>query len=321
MKFFSPWLRLFRFPNLPTVPGDALAGGVVALFAANISVWENCACFGGPHNCFYPIPVSNVINAVFGASLVVLFAYMFGLADNDIAGAKSDAIDAPERPIPAGEITLAQAKLARTTCLLALVVTAYLFKITYIYPVAVALLAAIIIYNRFKGFLLMGLCRGLGLVCGVVVVLWSTDILSVLWSADILSAFFAWTLYTAGITWLASDEHIAERGMGKFRFVPGLAVLLPLALMWRTPKVIEWTVFIVFSLAAYAIWFRAVWPLGKTHAPAVRRRAVGRAIGALMLIQMGFIFAYEEESLWIAIAILFLARFAIRFFQPKITGS
>ena len=306
----SPWLRFFRFPNLPTVPGDALAGGALAL----------------PFNWFF----AEQIWHFYGAALVVLFAYMFGLADNDVAGAKSDATDAPERPIPAGEITLAQARLARTACLLALVLTVYFTKFTYAYPLILALLVCIVIYNRFKGFVLMGLCRGLGFLIGVLAVAGDLHTFSDLVSRRpaYVIAFLAWTLHTAAITWLASDEHKAEKSMGVFRFIPGMATLLPIIAVATIDvefRIVS-TVVIIFNLLAYAAWFRTVWRLGKPHTPEIRRRAVGGAIGALMFMQAGFVAICAFGGGWIlSVAVvfvfLFLARLSIRHFQPRITGS
>ena len=59
-----PWLQFFRIPNLPTAPGDALAGAVMGV-----------ALTGG-----------DVRHALV-AGAAALFLYMYGLADNDIVGA------------------------------------------------------------------------------------------------------------------------------------------------------------------------------------------------------------------------------------------
>ena len=92
-----PWLRFFRVPNLPTALGDAAAGSALAF-----------AMLAGGE-----APSDGVLAAFLAAAAAELLLYLFGLADNDIAGAESDARDAPDRPIPSGEISLRAARVAR----------------------------------------------------------------------------------------------------------------------------------------------------------------------------------------------------------------
>ena len=71
-----PWLRFFRVVNLPTVPGDVLVGAsVVTALSTHATGMSRLLC---------------------AACLVSVFMYMFGLAQNDILGAKTDV----GRPIP-----------------------------------------------------------------------------------------------------------------------------------------------------------------------------------------------------------------------------
>ncbi|MBR1589173.1 MAG: hypothetical protein IJ658_12705, partial [Kiritimatiellae bacterium] len=65
-----PWLQFFRLPNLPTAPGDALAGAAVLM----------CFSAGG-------------FAQAAAAGAAALGFYMFGLADNDIVGVSADARD------------------------------------------------------------------------------------------------------------------------------------------------------------------------------------------------------------------------------------
>ena len=78
------WLRLFRVVNLPTVPGDVFVGAALMSFFS----WR-------------------AMSGLAAAACASVFLYMFGLADNDIVGAKGDS----GRPIPDGEITLGAARL------------------------------------------------------------------------------------------------------------------------------------------------------------------------------------------------------------------
>ena len=137
------WLKLFRVVNLPTVPGDILVGA---------ALWP---CFAG---CAWSIRQS-----AFAAAAGVML-YMFGLADNDIAGAKNDR----GRPIPDGDISIGAARIARGFCLFAAIAAAAIGNMPrFWWPAAFTLALCVVVYNRTKWSVLMGACRALNVVCGV----------------------------------------------------------------------------------------------------------------------------------------------------------
>ena len=136
------WLRLFRVVNLPTVPGDILVGAAAAA-AAGLSV---------------------AMRPLAGACAASVLLYMYGLADNDIVGAKSDG---PERPIPAGEISATAAHVAKGLCLCGALALGVAFALpTAWWIVTISLTASICLYNRTKLPALMGLCRALNVIAG-----------------------------------------------------------------------------------------------------------------------------------------------------------
>ena len=138
----NPWLRLFRVVNLPTVPGDILVGAAAAA-AAGLSV---------------------AMRPLAGACAASVLLYMYGLADNDIVGAKSDG---PERPIPAGEISIVAAHVAKGLCLVAALALGVAFALpTAWWIVTISLTASACLYNRTKLPALMGLCRALDVIVG-----------------------------------------------------------------------------------------------------------------------------------------------------------
>lgn len=143
------WLRFFRIVNLPTVPGDVLVG----FAAAMTSVPSQSSATG------------TVTTSILAACLASCFLYLWGLADNDIVGAKTDT----NRPIPRGEISLGAARIARALCLIGAMACAVLGGLTTAWSVvAGALLVAMVVYNRTKWSPVMGLCRGLNVLCGVM---------------------------------------------------------------------------------------------------------------------------------------------------------
>ena len=84
MKIRS-WLQFFRLPNLPTAPGDALAGAAFLLQDG----------------------AGGFAQAV-AAGAAALGIYMFGLADNDIVGVDADSQGRSDRPLARGDISIFQ---------------------------------------------------------------------------------------------------------------------------------------------------------------------------------------------------------------------
>ncbi len=294
----KPWFQLFRLPNLPTAPGDALAGAAVALALA-----------GGN------------LRAALVAGGAALFLYMYGLADNDIVGAVADAETAPERPIPRGAISVRAAKCARSACLFAALLLAALFNLPPgWWLLATILTGAIGLYNRLKGAWLMGLCRGLSVLCGGVAVL-PPKLAGTPALGAVGAMAFGWMLYVVAVTKLSEGEDHDSAGLGGWRYCLGLSALAPLAAgvffadsrMWLLPTLgCAWT---------FAAWCVLVWPLGAAHSSAVRRLSVGRAIGALLYLQVGFILiAPTNAFVAVAVVLWFAARF-IRRLAPSIGGS
>ena len=91
------WLQLIRPPNLFTVPGDAIAGNLIA---------------GGVPGC------APDLQQVLLPALAVLFLYVGGLIGNDLADLAEDARDRPFRPLPGGRVSCAQARVAAVLCAL-----------------------------------------------------------------------------------------------------------------------------------------------------------------------------------------------------------
>jgi 4-hydroxybenzoate polyprenyltransferase len=140
--------------------------------------------------------------AVIAATCAAVLFYLFGLADNDILGAPTDR----GRPLPNGEITRRAAVLARAFCLMGALVSGAAAGLPAGWWVAAgALVAAVIAYNRLKLSLLMGLCRGLNVVCGALAVAAAGDfhppfILKLTLVAAV------WTVYIAAVTAYSAGE-------------------------------------------------------------------------------------------------------------------
>jgi len=140
------WLQLFRVPNLFTVPGDPLAGFLIAT--------------GGRLD-------SRAVCAV----LASLCIYAAGLAMNDLADFAEDKRERPKRPLPSGAISRSAAWIVVANLILLGLGLCFLVG-----PEAVLMgfgtVLGVVLYNFLTkripviGALNMGLCRGLSLLIG-----------------------------------------------------------------------------------------------------------------------------------------------------------
>ena len=319
----NPWLRLFRVPNLPTAPGDALVGAAFMMPAGDA-----------------------MLPQAFAAGVGVLFMYMYGLVDNDLADATADTSNAPDRPIPRGEISSRAATVMMFACLIAASLLPNWIvwhfrpgeRLPFLWnAVMVLLICCIYAYNRKKRAWLMGACRGLSVVCGGIAV-WVPDyhpytqrLLPYCWYlfAALIVVAVGWGAYIASVTKLSEGEERPSEGLGNRRFVLGLSAFLPLlgfVPIACTPGVM-FTSCVPFILpvagccCAFVAWCIAVAPLWLPHGPQERRRAVGRTIGALIYLQIGFMLVWPRLSFLVAAVGLWLASRLVRRLIPHISGS
>lgn len=210
-----PWLKFFRVVNLPTVPGDIWVGAVAAWWSAGII-------------CDYGAPLFN-------ATISGVLLYMFGLADNDIVGAAADE----GRPIPDGQISLRAARIARAVCLISAIAVGLapdpvaLRPLPWMWwPAAFALLCAIVVYNRTKSWALMGLCRGLNVVCGGAVAYGALTSYAECANARIVDcwplavAAAVWTVYIAAVTKYSEGEEMDMAKKRRVGFLVGAIIYL-----------------------------------------------------------------------------------------------
>ena len=319
----SPWLRFFRVPNLPTAPGDALVGAAFMMPAGDATLPQ-----------------------AFAASVGVLFMYMYGLADNDLVGASTDAVNAPERPLPRGEISRGAATAAMFVCLLAACLLPN-WVLRFVRPGAqmplawnvamIVLMSCVYLYNRLKRAWLMGACRGLSVICGGMAA-WVPDLhpytqklLPESWwlllSLGVLA--MGWSAYIGSVTKLSEGEERASEGLGNRRYLLGLSAFLPL--LGFVPSAcmpgVEFTSCVPFILpvtgccCTFVAWCLAVAPLWLPHGPEERRRAVGRTIGALIYLQIGFMLIWPRTPFLAAAAVLWLVSRLVRCLVPHVSGS
>jgi len=209
---FNPWFRLFRLPNLLTVPGDPLAGFLLA---------------AGPFDSPHVLPLL----AATGTSLCL---YLFGLAINDLVDLEVDRIERPERPLPAGELTRPQVRMAAIALALSGLNLALAAGRSVLFLASV-LAGLILAYNAslkhrpWPGALSMGLCRGLSLFIGVAAA--RPDLFSRAPDTVLLPPLFAvagLTCFVAGLTAIARTEMTDEKSATALRWLPFCALLIAL---------------------------------------------------------------------------------------------
>ncbi|MBL7134359.1 MAG: UbiA family prenyltransferase [Phycisphaerae bacterium] len=186
------WCQLLRAPNLFTVPGDPIAGYVLA---------------GG---AFAGAGCAKLV-ACAGASLLL---YCSGLIFNDLFDLKKDRRHRPDRPLPAGKVSPVTAVLVAAVLMGGGVVLAAPAGPDALL-VAGVLAAAILLYDAATkripalGAVNMGLCRAMSAVLGACAAI-DAPVLPFLGRASAASHIGPYTLfvfvYIAIVTLFASYE-------------------------------------------------------------------------------------------------------------------
>ena len=221
-----PWFELIRLPNLLTVPGDVLAGWLLAHGTAR---------------------APDLHAAALAAGGVLLYA--FGLIQNDLADLEVDRRERPARPLPSGRISRPSGAHASTALLCAGLLAC---AIGGGVQAGIMLAVLIVLYNQgakkdaLAGPAVMAACRAMNLLLGA-----STAGVFPLRVWLCAGALFAWI---AGVSVLARHETTSRRiGPRLIGFL--LSLLLPLQ-----------AVFCLLSGAGRLAWIcagalLAVWPL------------------------------------------------------------
>ena len=302
-KALWTWLQLLRAPNLFTVPGDPLAGYILASFGS----------------------VGPAIFCAVGASLCL---YAAGLLDNDLADLAEDRAERPARPLPSGAArprAVATTAIALTAAGLLLAAAA---GVTTFY-VALVLTGLIALYNhctkplRVVGALNMGLCRGTSVLLGATAAPHGDLTIPLLFRGRLEPlhiAMLTMTVYIAAVTNLARHETketapAAAKGLplaallfGTIAFLrdlphPSLAGGLTQLFAELTPSTF-WSVLFLFVVAA-SISGKIAWSLAQDPAPPIPP-AIGQSIRLLLLLQAAFCAANGSPAGAIAAMLLMI---------------
>lgn len=291
----SPWLQLLRPPNLLTVPGDPIAGYLLASADGAVE------------------PVR-----LLAAAAASLCLYAAGLLVNDLADQQEDARERPERPLPSGRVEPRAVLAAAAALFIAgLAICWQLGEAARL--VGLALAISILLYDlggkriRIAGAFNMGLCRGFSLLLGAA----ATPAGQWLAPAPTL-AFDVLVLYVAAITHLAREE-MTPRRRGVVRWGPafvlaaGFALLAQLNPVRALPTILIFCGGFIFAAVitlsvgdAFDVALphdapRAVFVLDKELRGWLVPRLIGLLLGTILLLQASLVAAAdagEASMVW-----------------------
>ena len=261
------WLQLVRVPNLFTVPGDPIAGFMLAI------------CSGS----------TPTLSLLFPCVCTSLLLYAGGLISNDIFDIKCDLEERPDRPLPSGQIKMRSAVIA-TVILNALGIASAACINTTALVTAVILAGLILLYNAVTkhvpvtGAITMGLCRGVSFMLGVTAAGGSVLLLPA------IAVFVGISLYIAAVTVVASHETKKQPVRGR-RLPWAILVLMFGALYYSLLRAgidpNPTALVVSVGCAAAAICWTSM--IGRSLVgepePEMTARSIGKLIRALLPIQ------------------------------------
>ena len=280
------WLQMLRPPNLFTVPGDPLAGWLLASLASGgaleIEPWQ-----------------------VVLAAMASLLLYAGGLLQNDCFDLAEDRLQRPDRPLPAGRASPGAVLVAAFALALCGLTAAEMASPAS--GLAAAILAVTMTaYNfgakrvRLLGPMLMGTCRGLSLLVGAGLAGPAGLRLPGVWlSAAGLTAFIA------AVTLIASRETEAIR-VGPRRWAPAAIVAGWLGILPAVLPPGGVTTWVALVPAGWAVFWmvRCAGRLKGQPAPRAVQQTIGQFIGGLLFIQAALASHGHAPGLWIAAGLL-----------------
>jgi 4-hydroxybenzoate polyprenyltransferase len=298
---WKAWLQLVRVPNLLTVPGDPIAGFLLAKAAGFPGEAPRFALLAR-------LSVDSPWAAAGMAAAISLLLYMAGLVDNDLSDLAEDRADRPSRPLPSGQIGVRAARAAFAALAAAGLILAAVGGLSSL-AVAACLLMAVRIYNHAAkripvvGPLLMGSCRALSLLLGAAAAGWRAELsLPVLVPAAVLG------LYVAAVTAIAAGETRSEK-LALRRWLPALVLALGCGAVACAAGSAA-GVRPAIAGVILALWAALLGTgLSGRPAPALVQASIGRLIRGLLFVQLIFAVAAGAPALaagLVAVALWFL---------------
>jgi len=314
------YLRLLRAPNLFTAMADSAMG----FFFVNAAwAWKD-----GKFESL--LPAGYLILGLLVCSSTLLYAA--GVVLNDVFDYKLDIDERPDRPLPAGDISLGVARVVgwnmlslgfMLACGVAWLLSNYPpAKVDHVWAgssaiinlrpalVALALAAMIVAYNAvlkrtLLGPLAMGSCRMLNVLLGM-------SVLRQPWGPEHYLVAGAIGVYIVGVCWFARDEVGRSRRAhltgAMLVMLAGAAMLgvLPMVTNNLLPHIVQdpssW--YLPFGALSVFVAVRCLWAIAEPS-PGRVRMVVTQSILALIILDASV--CYAARGTWaLAIVILIL---------------
>jgi len=284
------WLQLFRAPNLLTVPGDPIAGFVLAAAIPGEDISRPGLRMGF-------------------AAAVALLLYSAGLLWNDWFDLPEDQRERPGRPLPSGRIRTGHVPLVANVLVALAVSTAAIAGRATLW-VAVALGIVVLAYDWFlkrlplAGPLAMGCCRGLSVLIGAAAFGGAG-----LTAPPVLAASAGITLYVAAVTWLARGE-TKRRPVSAQRVAIALAFVVWMAAVAAGLHAVgdaaaRWVWAMLAMAAMGLLWVvGCLAALGGVPVPAKVQRVVGGLIRGIILAQAALVLTAGWTGFGLAVALM-----------------
>jgi 4-hydroxybenzoate polyprenyltransferase len=281
------WIQLLRVPNLFTVPGDPLAGFVLA-------------CLAIPGECAPPVYKPILL------PFISLLLYASGLILNDYFDFEEDRLERPSRPLPSGRITPFSALYVGLILAICGILIAFSIGIVT-GMLSIILVLFILGYNAyFKSLLLigplsMGLCRGFSFLLGSGSFGWKG-----IFNLPVISTFICLSLFIASITHIASKETMAYEE-GGFRWIPLIIIscwILALLLIGHVYTYPSKFIPLFLSFVIFGWTYYSGSLLVHLAPPEVIQKTIGRFIRTLILIQAALVSLIGGGFIALAMVIL-----------------
>ncbi len=266
----KPYLALVRIPTLFSAMSNVFAGYFIGKTVI-VPMGSDTSLIG--FAAFGPALPPGLLAS--GALI------MAGMALNDVADAKVDARERPERPIPSGAIAFPTALALSMVLMFGALVLLFLTNILSA-QVGLGLVLAIVGYNfLFKGTFLgpasMGVCRALNLLLGMSLT-WAHWPPAPEWDIRLTWPLLSLFGYILLITFLARDEVAGNTRFRTRTFLIGIGIgwvswLLLATVFLPVPYLISALVVLGMFLFLLREPYMALWSLPSP-------RNTGRSIGA-----------------------------------------
>lgn len=272
------FIRLMRLANVVTAVADVLAGIAISGYFTSSEDY---------------LPVLLLCISTVGL-------YSGGIIFNDVFDAGLDAIERPERPIPSGMISLAEATVFGALFFGIGVGAAALFQ-TESLLIAILIVLACLTYNRWAkhytvwGPINMGLCRGLNLMLGMSILTYQMENW---WFLGLIPL-----IYIASITIISRGEvHGGSRKMLRIAAVLYAVVIISILAVSASMQHFELT--LIFLIPFMLMIFKPLLVAFKLPSAENIGKAVKAGVIALILLNASWAGAFGTWQLALFIVIL-----------------